>query len=249
MKFEAKNGIVIAGHRGDPSSGTENTMASFRAAIRAGVDMIETDIRLSKDGVPMLMHDADVSRTTNGSGLLCEKTYDELRALRIAGTEQIPSLEEFLALCAPVEGFLLDLEMKVYTHVEGEAEAYRAVEKTVALIEKYSLDGRILFNSFDARVLSYIRRTYGDRFLLHGYYPYSKMSNVEGDPTPLLDYACYWGTGDDARAACEFLIAHGIAPCTGCHSTEENFRLSASFGCAMFTENNPAEALRWRDTL
>ena len=56
---------MVAGHRGDSANYPENTMAAFRAAIEAGADMIETDVRLTRDGVPVLIHDKLVDRTTD----------------------------------------------------------------------------------------------------------------------------------------------------------------------------------------
>ena len=55
MKFATENKILVAGHRGNPSEFPENTMASFQSAVEVGVDMIETDIHLTKDGVLVLM--------------------------------------------------------------------------------------------------------------------------------------------------------------------------------------------------
>lgn len=59
---------AICGHRGDPSSAPENTLAGFRAAIDAGVDAVEFDVRLSSDRIPVVIHDPDVRRTTDGRG-------------------------------------------------------------------------------------------------------------------------------------------------------------------------------------
>ena len=75
MTFEAKKNIVIAGHRGNPAAFPENTMDSFRSAVELGVDMVETDIHVSRDGKLVLIHDHEVDRTTDGTGLVREKTY------------------------------------------------------------------------------------------------------------------------------------------------------------------------------
>ena len=256
MKFNAEKGIVIAGHRGDPAHHPENTMESFRAAIACGADMIETDVHLTRDGMPVLLHDHDLARTGVGrsasAGRICDLTAAEAAQLNVgtaAQPMQIPTLEELLALTAAAPTLLLDLEIKVYLADEGAARVDEVIEKTVALIEKYHLDGRVLFNSFDAFVLERIHQKYGRRFLLHGYYPYDIMANVQADPASYLDYACYWASGEKAKASCDFLIAHGIAPCTGSHTPEADFFEAARLGCAMFTENDPAAAIRWRDRL
>ncbi len=73
---------LIIGHRGAPSECPENTMVSFRAAVDAGVDGLETDLRTTKDGYVVLIHDESVNRTTNG-GLrnVRDMTFAELETL------------------------------------------------------------------------------------------------------------------------------------------------------------------------
>lgn len=68
----------------------ENTMDSFRSAVELGVDMLETDIHVSKDGKLVLIHDHEVDRTTDGTGLVREKTFEELEKLN-AGTAEHPA--------------------------------------------------------------------------------------------------------------------------------------------------------------
>ena len=92
MELTYAGKMMVAGHRGDQSSAPENT-----------VDMIETDVRLTKDGALVLIHDKTVDRTTDGTGAVAEMTLAQLRALN-AGTadrpQPIPLLEELLALLA-----------------------------------------------------------------------------------------------------------------------------------------------------
>ena len=64
------NRMLVAGHRGDCYNYYENTMKAFEAAIAAGADMIETDVRMTKDGVLILMHDDKVDRTSDGYGYI-----------------------------------------------------------------------------------------------------------------------------------------------------------------------------------
>ncbi len=69
-------------HRGGAQIAPENTLAAFERAHALGVDGFELDVRLSRDGEVMVIHDADVDRTTNGSGKVSAMTSAELRALR-----------------------------------------------------------------------------------------------------------------------------------------------------------------------
>ena len=252
MKFDVKNEIIIAGHRGNPAKSKENTIESFKSAIDLKVDMIETDVRLTKDGIAVLMHDDDTFRTTGHKGLVRDMSFNELRKLN-AGTEEkpafIPSLEEFLKLCASSPETLMNIEIKVYKHIEGEEMVHQAVEKTVSLCEKYGLCNRVVFNSFDAYVLEYIHKKYEGKFVLHGYYPYGIMSNVSIDPSNYLDYVCYWAIDEEAKRVCEFLKLKGIEPCTGCNTTEVDFYKAVKYGCSMFTENDPEKALMWREKI
>ena len=88
----------------------ENTLRSFLAAQRAGLDVIELDLHLSKDGALVVMHDAAVDRTTDGSGPIAGHTLDELRALDAGDGERVPVFEEVLdAVTAPLQAEIKDV--------------------------------------------------------------------------------------------------------------------------------------------
>ncbi|MGW6458856.1 glycerophosphodiester phosphodiesterase [Streptomyces sp. NPDC055078] len=88
----------------------ENTLRSFIRAERAGMDAIELDLHLSKDGALVVMHDADVDRTTDGSGPVAEKTLAELRELDAGDGERVPVFEEVLeAVQAPLQAEIKDV--------------------------------------------------------------------------------------------------------------------------------------------
>lgn len=87
----------------------ENTLRSFVAAERGGLDVIELDLHLSKDGALVVMHDADVDRTTDGKGPIAEKTLAELRTLDAGRGERVPVFEEVLdAVSAPLQAEIKD---------------------------------------------------------------------------------------------------------------------------------------------
>ena len=77
------NGIMVASHRADWQFAPENSLESLKNAIRFGADIIETDVRMTKDGHIVIMHDYAVDRTTNGSGYIGDLTLDDIRALRL----------------------------------------------------------------------------------------------------------------------------------------------------------------------
>ena len=89
----------------------ENTLRSFVAAQHAGLDVIELDLHLSKDGALVVMHDTDVDRTTDGSGPIAEKTLAELRALDAGRGEHVPVFEEVLeAVRSPLQAEIKDVQ-------------------------------------------------------------------------------------------------------------------------------------------
>src|SRR5947208_14590484 len=87
----------VVAHRGASATFPENTLEAFEGAITAGADVVELDVRLTADGTPVVMHDADVSATTDGHGFVHTFSLSELRRLRVGGTEAgVPTLAEAL---------------------------------------------------------------------------------------------------------------------------------------------------------
>jgi glycerophosphoryl diester phosphodiesterase len=107
----------IIGHRGSCADRPENTLASYRRAIEAGATVMEMDVRVSKDGELISLHDADVKRTTNGTGLARAFTLAELRALDAGSwfdpkykAERIPTMREVLELAKGKIDVMFDLQ-------------------------------------------------------------------------------------------------------------------------------------------
>ncbi|MFJ3903097.1 glycerophosphodiester phosphodiesterase [Streptomyces sp. NPDC090025] len=102
--------FLTIGHRGVMGVAPENTLRSFVRAEQAGMDAIELDLHLSKDGALVVMHDADVDRTTDGSGPIAGKTLAELRELDAGDGERVPVFEEVLAAVrAPLQAEIKDV--------------------------------------------------------------------------------------------------------------------------------------------
>lgn len=88
----------------------ENTLRSFVHAEQAGMDLIELDLHLSKDGALAVMHDAEVDRTTDGKGAIADKTLAELRELDAGQGERVPVFEEVLdAVRSPLQAEIKDV--------------------------------------------------------------------------------------------------------------------------------------------
>jgi len=126
------------GHRGAAGLAPENTLAALRAAARAGAAMVEIDVRLSADGRPVLFHDDDLDRTSNGTGPVAGLTRAALSMLdagswfapAFAG-EPIPSLEQALGLCLEL-GLAVNIEIK--PDAGREAETARVALTTAAAL-------------------------------------------------------------------------------------------------------------------
>ena len=102
--------FLTVGHRGVMGVEPENTLRSFRAAQAAGLDQIELDLHLSKDGALIVMHDEDVDRTTDGAGSVRDLTLDEIRGLDAGLGERVPVFEEVLdAVSRPIQAEIKDV--------------------------------------------------------------------------------------------------------------------------------------------
>ncbi|GAA1907414.1 glycerophosphodiester phosphodiesterase family protein [Streptomyces sodiiphilus] len=101
--------LLTVGHRGLMGVEPENTLRSFRRAERAGLDVLELDLHLSKDGALVVMHDAKVDRTTDGYGAVRDMTLAELRGLDAGGGERVPVLEEVIdSVSSPIQAEIKD---------------------------------------------------------------------------------------------------------------------------------------------
>jgi glycerophosphoryl diester phosphodiesterase len=101
---------LVGGHRGNPAEHPENTLASFRSAIELGVDMVECDVHLSADGELIVIHDHSLDRTTDGKGLVAQRTLAELRALDAGGGERLPLLSEVCELARDRVGLCVEIK-------------------------------------------------------------------------------------------------------------------------------------------
>jgi glycerophosphoryl diester phosphodiesterase len=149
---------AIIAHRGASAAAPENTLAAFNLAVALNADAVELDVKLSKDGVPVVMHDATVDRTTDGKGRVSDLTLADLKALdagswkeaKFAG-ERVPRLAEvFEAVSSRI---WINVELTNYT-TRGDGLA--AV--VVGLIQQMKLQNRVLLSSFDPLNLRKVRQ-------------------------------------------------------------------------------------------
>ncbi|MFI8962474.1 glycerophosphodiester phosphodiesterase [Streptomyces sp. NPDC053493] len=135
--------FLTIGHRGVMGVAPENTLRSFVRAEQAGMDAIELDLHLSKDGALVVMHDADVDRTTDGTGPISGKTLAELKELDAGDGERVPVFEEVLdAVRAPIQAEIKDVA---------------AARALAAVIDRRDLTARVEVLSFHDEALAEIR--------------------------------------------------------------------------------------------
>lgn len=150
----------LIGHRGAAALAPENTLASIRAAAESGVAWIEVDAKLARDGVPVLMHDDTLDRTTAGQGPVVARTAAELGRLDAGSwfdprfaAETVPTLAQCLAECRRL-GLGLDLEIKP----DKGTEAVTAAAVLGVLDEAgWTADDSILITSFAVASIKVIR--------------------------------------------------------------------------------------------
>jgi glycerophosphoryl diester phosphodiesterase len=136
--------MLIYGHRGSPATIAENTLPSFEAAIQAGADGLEFDVRASADGVVVVIHDRGLERTTSGDGNVDEIPFDRIRAADAGNGASIPSLDEVLELVG--DRVHLDIEVK-------QAGIESKILGTLARFPR----ARWVLSSFDLEILTAFR--------------------------------------------------------------------------------------------
>lgn len=149
--------LVIA-HRGASAYAPENTLAAFRMALEQGAHAIELDAKLTKDDVVVILHDGTLDRTTTGSGTIHLQKYQDIRDLD-AGShfspefrhEHIPALAEVLE--AVGRQMLVNIELTNYIRPWDSLP-----ERAFHIVNKYNLENRILFSSFNPLALIKIKR-------------------------------------------------------------------------------------------
>ena len=149
--LESDRCLVIA-HRGASAAAPENTLAAFRMAADLGADGVELDVRRTVDGQLVVIHDASVDRTTDGTGRVAALTLDQLRRFD-AGRKFGP----------PFRGERIPLLSKVFEALGGrllvdvEVKAAGVEAALLDLIKKMQMVDSVLISSFDAQVVAHVR--------------------------------------------------------------------------------------------
>ncbi|KAJ3614727.1 hypothetical protein NHX12_018298 [Muraenolepis orangiensis] len=182
-------------HRGGGHDAPENTIAAIRQASENGAEGVELDLEFSSDGVPILMHDDTVDRTTNGSGPLGQISFSELSKLDAAAKhrlrekfagERIPTLEEAVEEC-------IKLQLSIYFDVKGHPD-----QAAVALGDLYRKHP-VLYNSsivcsFEPKVIYRMRQTDPEVVTALTHRPWSMSRRGDGTPHFASPWKHQWMT-------------------------------------------------------
>lgn len=153
-----RSGIVVLGHRGALRDAPENTLASFHEAIAQRAHGVEMDVKLSRDGQVVVMHDRTVDRTTDGTGRVADLTLSDLKTLdagakfspRFTG-ERIPTLDEVIVAVPPPT--LLNIELTNYGTI-GDGLEGRVAEA----VHRHNAGDRVILSSFHPLTIRAARR-------------------------------------------------------------------------------------------
>lgn len=150
----------ITAHRGASGYAPENTLSAINKALEIGVDRIEVDVQQTSDGVVVCLHDKKLDRTTNATGLVGKKSWEEVKNVKAYGkfevefpNETIPTLEQVFELMDGTTEFVIE--------IKAGRKTYPDIEDNVAkLIKKYKAEQWSLVHSFNDKVLSYLHENY-----------------------------------------------------------------------------------------
>lgn len=137
--------LVIA-HRGASAHAPENTLAAFKLAMELQADGIELDVHLTSDGHLIVIHDDDLGRTTDGAGKVGALTLAEVRSADAGNGEKVPTLDEVLSLVG--DKMWINIEFKGFASYSPQLPG-----KVLALVKSHSLGEKIIYSSFDPRLL------------------------------------------------------------------------------------------------
>lgn len=241
---QSKDNIWVAAHRGFSSDYPENTMSAFKAAIDVGVDQIETDVRVTKDGELVLIHDATVDRTTNGTGKVNSFTLAELKQLDAGKGEKIPTFIELMELVKDHPTMTLDIELKERPEEVDKQISFDVCDRIIKIVDDYGFTDRVVFNTFSGALHEYINDKYGKKYKQHVYFPVKYLGKLTRNPYEYAYCACMFQTFySDVNMADKYdfekMQSLGVEPWAGaCVKDERTVDMAIERGATLITCNN-----------
>ncbi len=237
--------ILVEGHRGYCAEYPENTLVSYEAAIELGVDCFEFDIWLSKDKVPVLMHDGNARRTCGVDKDLRDMTLAQIKELEPAYTAKfgdkfvrkgikVPTLRELCDLVSTKRPHMpLGIEIKEYTE--------ETVDIAVAILKEYGLFENSWFYAFDAPTIKYLKTKYNARTMGYPDFQMKRFDYEEG-------YRYYDEIGLSMSIVKSevfpIFASKGLPIHMYCADTEEDVRLCIGKGASLITANDPVPLMK-----
>ncbi len=244
--------LGVTGHRGCKAYMPENTLISFSESFKLGIDVLEFDVQITRDDVVIVMHDTLVDRTTDGTGAVCFKTFEEIRALD-AGVKfgypgiKVPTLAETLQLV------LDEADEKMVLNVEIKDQTPRVVDKTIAMLREYGLLERSVIASFDAQTLLYVQdnypevKTQGQPPVCMTRYDEKVLDRMYGMGVPMNSKKM--PSDEEILEVVKLANDHGIQA-WGYHADNREQAIRAmKFGFTNITANDPHELIEYLDEI
>ena len=237
--------VWVEGHRGWCAKYPENTMISFIEAMKLGVDAIEFDIRLTKDKVPIIVHDDNALRTCGVGKYFADMTFAEVQELNACYEQKfgdkykelapkIPTFEELLKCCKEnFPNIRLGVEIKSFTE--------ETVDKTVELLKKYGYFDTCWFYAFSGKIIRYLKEKYNGRTMG---YPDLMMFEFEEN-----SYSYYEEIGISLRVArseaSHLFTSKGLPMHFYCADNEEDVKMCIEMGADLITANDPVPLMKY----
>jgi glycerophosphoryl diester phosphodiesterase len=244
---------AVVAHRGSSATYPENTLDAFDAAVSSGADVVELDVRMTADQQPIVMHDADVAATTDGTGFVHTLTLGEVKRLNAArGREdrvEVPTLAEALALLSGRCG--VNIEVK---NLPGEPSfdwpREAAAEAAVRTLHDVGFEGFVLVSSFNWLSIERVRQ-------IEPSIPTGFLTTAVIDPRAALRYVVSNGHThvlpqspaifEAGQAFVEEAHAEGIAVGTWTVDLPEGVEELFGMGVDAIATNDPEMAVPIRD--
>jgi glycerophosphoryl diester phosphodiesterase len=234
-----KKPLVIA-HRGDPLAKPQNTASAFLSAAQYDIDMIETDINMTRDGKLVVIHDQEIDHVSNGSGKVMDFTLSQLKGFDygswmgadFAG-EGILTIEEFIEL-------VTDKVPALNIEIKNGPIYYEGIEqKLVDAIKKFDIRDRVIISSFDHHAIKQIKELDGhittailfSGRLIDPITP-AKLAGADG-----IHPEFRWVTGETVTAAGEAGLFVNVWTVDG----DENIQLMRDIGVTGIISNFPGK--------
>lgn len=209
LRDPASQKVLVVSHRGDWRNAPENSLQAFRNCLNMNVDMIEIDLKQTKDGHLVLMHDETIDRTTNGKGRPSDYTLEELRKFRLINglgrvtDHVIPTLEEVLNLC----------KGKILINID---KGYDFFKEVYELTERTGTTGQVVIKS--SYPLSKVRQENGDVLDKVIYMPIIQLDNPDAERildeyltiSPVAIECCFENYTSDVQRLLQKIKSSGV---------------------------------------